>query len=79
MAKWAIEWGEHTIDYKPRPAIKGQVLADFITEVQQNKETERLIEQQTPTRPELDQVCSLLTDGVSSGEGSGAGRRLVNP
>ncbi|XP_076934009.1 uncharacterized protein LOC143600115 [Bidens hawaiensis] len=30
LAKWAIELGEHSIEYKLRPAIKGQVLADFI-------------------------------------------------
>ena len=32
LAKWAIELGEHDITYKPRSAIKGQVLADFIAE-----------------------------------------------
>ncbi|XP_076889967.1 uncharacterized protein LOC143540890 [Bidens hawaiensis] len=33
LEKWAIELGEHSIEYKPRPAIKRQVLADFVTEV----------------------------------------------
>ncbi|XP_076890567.1 uncharacterized protein LOC143541697 [Bidens hawaiensis] len=33
LEKWAIELGEHSIEYKPRPAIKGQVLADFVKEV----------------------------------------------
>ncbi|XP_076931051.1 uncharacterized protein LOC143596070 [Bidens hawaiensis] len=42
LAKWAIELGEHLIEYKPRLAIKGQVLADFITEVPQHKEQECL-------------------------------------
>ncbi|XP_076932355.1 uncharacterized protein LOC143597860 [Bidens hawaiensis] len=42
LAKWAIELGEHSIDYKPRPAIKGQVLVDFVTEVPQHKEQECL-------------------------------------
>ncbi|XP_076945999.1 uncharacterized protein LOC143617268 [Bidens hawaiensis] len=40
LEKWAIKLGEHSIEYKPRPAIKGQVLADFITEVPQHKEQE---------------------------------------
>ncbi|XP_076932868.1 uncharacterized protein LOC143598561 [Bidens hawaiensis] len=39
-AKWAIELGEHAIEYKPRPAIKGQVLAEFVIEVPQHKEQE---------------------------------------
>ncbi|XP_076889757.1 uncharacterized protein LOC143540640 [Bidens hawaiensis] len=40
LTKWAIELGEHSIEYKPRPAIKGQVLADFVIEVPQNIEQE---------------------------------------
>ena len=31
LVKWAIELSEFDIRYKPRTAIKGQVLADFIT------------------------------------------------
>ncbi|XP_076913574.1 uncharacterized protein LOC143572246 [Bidens hawaiensis] len=79
LEKWAIELGEHSIEYKPRPAIKGQVLADFITEVPQHKEQECLIEQQSQAPPEQGKVWSLFTDGASSSEGSGAGLRLVNP
>ncbi|XP_076931268.1 uncharacterized protein LOC143596356 [Bidens hawaiensis] len=78
LVKWAIELGEHAIEYNPRPAIKGQVLADFITEVPQHKEKECLIEQQPKAPPEQGQVWSLFTDGASSSEGSGAGLRLVN-
>ncbi|XP_076905562.1 uncharacterized protein LOC143561329 [Bidens hawaiensis] len=62
-----------------RPAIKGQVLADFVIEVPQNKEEECLIEQQTPIPTEQGHVWSLFTYGASSGEGSGASLRLVNP
>ena len=32
LIKWAIELSEFDIRYKPRTAIKGQVLADFIVE-----------------------------------------------
>ncbi|XP_076958333.1 uncharacterized protein LOC143634031 [Bidens hawaiensis] len=42
LSKWAIELGEHAIEYKPRPAIIGQVLADFVTEVSRHKEKECL-------------------------------------
>ncbi|XP_076902361.1 uncharacterized protein LOC143556772 [Bidens hawaiensis] len=79
LAKWAIELGERAIEYKPRPAIKGQVLADFVTEVPQHKEKECMIEQQPQAPPELGQIRSWFTDGASSNEGSGAGLRWVNP
>jgi hypothetical protein len=29
VAKWAIELAAHTIQYKPRTAIKSQIIADF--------------------------------------------------
>ncbi|KAL5569910.1 hypothetical protein UlMin_026485 [Ulmus minor] len=32
LAKWSIELGEFDIQFKPRTAIKGQALADFIAE-----------------------------------------------
>ena len=32
LMKWAIELSEFDIRYKPKTAIKGQVLADFIME-----------------------------------------------
>ncbi|XP_076931883.1 uncharacterized protein LOC143597192 [Bidens hawaiensis] len=79
LAQWAIELGEHAIEYKPRPAIKGQVLADFVTEVPRHKEKECLIQQQPQEPPEQGQIWSLFTDGASSSEGSGTGLRLVNP
>ncbi|GJR76734.1 hypothetical protein Tco_0089099 [Tanacetum coccineum] len=38
MAKWAIELGEHKIEYKQMNAIKAQVLADFLAETQEEDE-----------------------------------------
>ena len=32
ISKWAIELGQYDVRYQPRTAIKGQVLADFISE-----------------------------------------------
>ncbi|XP_076910218.1 uncharacterized protein LOC143567786 [Bidens hawaiensis] len=40
LEKWGIELGEHAIEYKHRPTIKGQVLAEFVNEVPQHKEKE---------------------------------------
>ena len=37
MARWAIELSEFGIQYKPRLALKGQVLADFLAEVPQQE------------------------------------------
>ncbi|KAL0416230.1 UNVERIFIED_CONTAM: hypothetical protein Slati_3454900 [Sesamum latifolium] len=33
MVKWAVELSEFGIEFRPRPAIKAQVLADFIAEL----------------------------------------------
>ncbi|XP_022032796.1 uncharacterized protein LOC110933903 [Helianthus annuus] len=61
-----------------RPAIKGQVLADFATEVPVDKvqECEAI---QNPTPVFDDRVWTLHTDGASNDDGAGAGLRLVSP
>ncbi|XP_076949768.1 uncharacterized protein LOC143622537 [Bidens hawaiensis] len=79
LAKWAIELGEHSIEYKPRPVIKGQVLADFVMEVPTGKVQECLLEQQPSTPSDERQQWILFTNGASSGEGSGGGLELINP
>ncbi|XP_076959323.1 uncharacterized protein LOC143635352 [Bidens hawaiensis] len=80
LAKWAIELGEHVIEYKPRPAIKGQVLADFIAEVPHEKEEEcrKEIEPTPPLDQQKEQVWKLFTYGASNDEGVGAGLRITN-
>ena len=79
LAKWAIELGEHTITYKTRPAIKGQVLADFITEVPSNKIEECKMDEQPARLAESKEIWSLFTDGASNDDGAGAGLRLISP
>ena len=37
MARWALELSEYGIQYKPRLAKKGQVLADFLVEIPQTE------------------------------------------
>ena len=32
MALWAIELSEFDVQYRPRTAVKGQIVADFIAE-----------------------------------------------
>nr|KAJ0221541.1 hypothetical protein LSAT_V11C200074280 [Lactuca sativa] len=43
MTKWAIELGEHDITYKPQITIKGQALADFLTEVPEDSQSSMMI------------------------------------
>ena len=37
MARWAIELSEFNIQYKPRLALKGQILVDFLVEIPQQE------------------------------------------
>ena len=46
LMKWAIELSEFDIRYKPKTAIKGQVLADFVMEF---TSAEPVKNAQTPT------------------------------
>ena len=63
MMKWAIELGEHDIQFRPRTAIKGQVLADFI------------LESTEPVNPDVEQpslsegAWQLYVDGSSHSGG----------
>ncbi|KAL0313126.1 UNVERIFIED_CONTAM: Ribonuclease HI [Sesamum radiatum] len=63
----AVELSEFGIEFRPRPAIKAQVLADFVVEL---AEDEASIS--TPT-------WSLYVDGSSTSIGSGAGVVLESP
>ncbi|GJS29659.1 reverse transcriptase domain-containing protein [Tanacetum coccineum] len=78
LAKWAIELGEHEIIYKPRSAVKGQILADFLAESPTIDKPE--IENAVSTsRKDSQPTWTLFTDGASSVEGSGAGLILTDP
>ncbi|XP_022031955.1 uncharacterized protein LOC110933020 [Helianthus annuus] len=78
LVKWAIELGGHNVVFRPRPTIKGQVLADFMTEVPDDKDREckamERAERQYSEEPWL-----LYTDGASNEDGAGAGLSLVSP
>ncbi|XP_022032812.1 uncharacterized protein LOC110933920 [Helianthus annuus] len=82
LAKWAVELGEHFLEFKPRTAMKGQILADFLAEVPEDEEKELLrweaLEREEKEK-EDEAVWKLLTDGASSEEGSGAGITLTSP
>nr|XP_009386285.1 PREDICTED: uncharacterized protein LOC103973446 [Musa acuminata subsp. malaccensis] len=70
LLKWAVELGEHDIQYIPRTAIKAQSVADFIAELTPNTG-----EEPEPPRD----TWTLHVDGSANAKGAGAGLVLVTP
>ncbi|XP_073152697.1 uncharacterized protein [Henckelia pumila] len=67
MVKWAVELSQYGIEYRPRPAIKAQILADFLVEM-------------TVTQEESStQTWMVYVDGSSASIGSGAGIVVESP
>ncbi|GJR40950.1 reverse transcriptase domain-containing protein [Tanacetum coccineum] len=79
VAKWAIELGEHEIEFKGRNSIKGQILADFLVETSPTEREEEKNGEAKRKEPAPENTWKLFTDGASSSDGSGAGLMLVNP
>ncbi|GJX02420.1 reverse transcriptase domain-containing protein [Tanacetum coccineum] len=75
LLKWSFELEEHDIQYRPRTAVKGQILADFIVERLENNLEDTLMED----TKELPDPWTLFTDGSSCANGFGAGVILTNP
>ena len=73
LMKWAIELSEFDIRYRPKTAIKGQVLADFVMEFTSVELTK---DAQTTTELSL---WKLSVDGALNAQGSGAGLILTSP
>ena len=73
LMKWAIELSKFDIRYKPKTAIKGQVLVDFVMEFTSAEPTES-----TQTTPDLP-VWKLSVDGAANTQGSEAGLILTSP
>ena len=71
--KWAIELSEFDIIYKPKTAIKGQVLADFVMEFTLAEPA-----QNAQAMNDLP-IWKLSVDGASNAQGSGAGIILTSP
>ena len=78
ITKWGVQLGSFGIEYKPRTAIKGQVLVDFL-EFQQDRSAP------APSIPPETQLNSssgkleLFVDGASNCKGSGARIVLISP
>ena len=69
MALWIIKLSEFDIQYYPRTAIKGQVVADFITEYTQLE----------GKGAEVLKQWSIHTDGSSNRYSGGAGVVIQTP
>ena len=76
LIKWAIELSEFDIRYKPRTAVKGQVLADFIVEFTPSNTSAQPIET-TQLAHDLP-IWRLSVDGAANSQGSGAGLILTS-
>ncbi|VFQ81982.1 unnamed protein product, partial [Cuscuta campestris] len=72
MSKWAVFLGSFQIEFKPRPAIKGQALADFVVECTAREEP-------SPEEPEGDDWWIVFTDGSSAAKNSGGGVIVIAP
>ncbi|CAL9002342.1 unnamed protein product, partial [Prunus brigantina] len=88
LVKWAIELGEFDIQFKPRPAEKGQAVADFISELTLPAPSEPFVT--GPTSPGTEGIGAerfdpsvpvwvLHVDGSANQQGCGAGLVLTTP
>ena len=73
LMKWAIELSEFDIRYKPKTAIKGQVLDDFVMEFTSAEPAENT--QTTTNLP----IWRLSVDGAANAQESRAGLILTSP
>ncbi|XP_058185734.1 uncharacterized protein LOC131302960 [Rhododendron vialii] len=71
LIQWSIELGEFDIEYKPRIAIKAQVLADFLAEYTYPEPEGLPKEEPKPWVPQV--------DGSTTKDASGAGLILTSP
>ncbi|XP_019160737.1 PREDICTED: uncharacterized protein LOC109157290 [Ipomoea nil] len=72
LVRWSMRLSQYNIQFKPRPAIKGQALADFIVECTAREATEQ-------ARSEEEEWWTLSIDGSSSAKGCRGGVVLVTP
>ena len=78
--KWALELEEFEVVYRPRIAIKGQALADFLVKFTYPGETEQAEPVVlTPNPQESIPTWVLYVDGSSNSQGSGVGIILTTP
>ncbi|VFQ69336.1 unnamed protein product [Cuscuta campestris] len=72
MIKWAMMLTQFNIEYRPRTAIKGQVVAEFLVEMTGHQEEE-------PARAITEPWWSMSVDGASRPKGYGGGVVFTTP
>nr|GFB71421.1 reverse transcriptase domain-containing protein [Tanacetum cinerariifolium] len=75
LLKWIFELEEHDIHYIPKTSVKGQILAEFLTERPKDDTLDTPIEDPK----ELPGPWVLFTGGSSCINSSGAGLIITNP
>ncbi|GKA56032.1 reverse transcriptase domain-containing protein [Tanacetum coccineum] len=80
LSKYLVELGAYNITYEPRNVIKGQVLADFLSEAPVGTPIGEFfrLPAKLPNKDDVER-WTLFTDGTSNIKGSGAGLVLVSP
>ncbi|XP_059663409.1 uncharacterized protein LOC132309074 [Cornus florida] len=73
--KWSVELGEFDIQYKPRTALKAQVLADVIAEFTPEDGPEHAANKQE----EAESTWTLYMDGSVNARASGVGLVIISP
>ncbi|GJX44436.1 reverse transcriptase domain-containing protein [Tanacetum coccineum] len=80
LAKYAVELGAYNITFMPCNPVKGQVLADFLSEAPEGEKEELYFRMpEVPLEKDDTESWTLLTNGASSPKGSGAGLVLIGP
>ncbi|GJV21675.1 reverse transcriptase domain-containing protein [Tanacetum coccineum] len=80
LAKYLVELGAYNIAYEPKSSMKGQVLANFLSEAPVGTPTEEFFRLPTklPNKDDMER-WTLFTDGASNSKESGADLVLISP
>ena len=79
ITKWGVHLESFGVEYKPRTAIKGQILAEFLAEFQYDLSNPSML---MPAETQLGLIMGkweLFVDGASNSKGSRARIVLVSP
>ncbi|GKD64127.1 reverse transcriptase domain-containing protein [Tanacetum coccineum] len=80
MAKYLVELGTYNITYDPRNAIKGQVMAEFLSEASIGVSLEEFFRLSVKVQiKDVIEKRTLFTDGASNSKGSDVGLVLISP
>ena len=86
MVKWSVELNEYSLEFRPRRAIKAQILADFVAKCSFHEQlnsslyTKKAMVIYNPTvaQSKIDH-WSIYIDGSSARESEGVGVLLIGP